>query len=203
MPKATDQTPKSAKLPPVRQSNAKARLREHLTSQEVQKLYQAARTVGRHGHRDALMILMMFRHGLRVSEVVQLRWEQVDLSQGLLHVKRVKQGFPSTHPLRGPELRALRQLQRDYTQNPYLFISERLAPLSVRTAHHIVARAGRIADMPFTIHPHMLRHATGFYLANQGHDTRAIQAYLGHANIHNTTRYTALSANRFRDFWQD
>lgn len=203
MPMTSRQPPKSAKSPPRRRPNTEERLREHLTSQEVQQLYQAARSVGRHGHRDALMILMMFRHALRVSEAVQLRWEQVDLRQGLLHVKRVKQGLPATHPLRGTELRALRQLQREYIQTPYLFISERLAPLSVRTAHHIVARAGRGAEMPFTVHPHMLRHATGFYLANQGHDTRAIQAYLGHANIHNTTRYTALSAKRFQDFWQD
>ena len=123
----------------------------------------------------------MFRHGLRVSEVIALRWEQVDLKQGLLHVRRLKQGIPATHPLRGIQLRALRQLQREYLDTPYVFISERQTPFTARTVNHIITRSGSLAKLNLTIHPHMLRHSTGFYLANKGHDTRAIQAYLGHA----------------------
>ena len=145
----------------------------------------------------------MYRHALRVSELVSLRWEQVDLKQGLLHVTRRKNGLPSTHPLRGPELRALRRLQRDYSQTPYVFVTERGGPLTTDTARKIVARAGRAAGLAFPTHPHMLRHSTGFYLANKGTDTRTIQAYLGHKQIQHTVRYTELAANRFNGLWED
>jgi len=118
-------------------------------------------------------------------------------------VRRLKNGLPSTHPLRGLELRALRQLQRDYPVTIYVFVSERQAPLTARTVHHVVKRAGQTAKLPLTTHPHMLRHSTGFYLANHGHDTRAIQSYLGHSNIKNTVIYTELAPNRFKDFWRD
>ena len=191
------------KSPPKKPKNRDCRTREYLSQQEATKLRKAARTVGRHGHRDDTLILLMFRHALRVSEAIALRWEQIDFSQGLLHVHRLKNGLPSTHPLRGQELRALRKLRRHYPQSSYLFVSERRAPLTARRVHSIIARAGQNAGLPFSVHPHMLRHSTGFYLANRGHDTRAIQAYMGHANIKNTVRYTELSAQRFHDFWQD
>jgi site-specific recombinase XerD len=206
VPKIKTQTPISAKLlnqPPKKPKNLERRTREYLTHSEVEKLRQAAHQQGRHGHRDDTHILMMFRHGLRVSELIALRWEQVDLKLGLLHVRRLKNGIPSTHPLRGVELRALRQLQRDYSDTPYVFVSERKTPLTDRSIRHIIARAGQLAGFDFTIHPHMLRHSTGFYLANQGHDTRAIQAYLGHSNIKNTVPYTNLSSQRFNNFWRD
>jgi site-specific recombinase XerD len=110
---------------------------------------------------------------------------------------------PAYSPLRGIELRALRQLYRDYPNSPYVFISEMKSPFTGRSIRHIVSRAGKHASFPFTIHPHMLRHSTGFYLANEGHDTRAIQSYLGHANIKNTVIYTQLTAQRFNSFWKD
>jgi type 1 fimbriae regulatory protein FimE len=206
MPQSRTQTPFSAKLnnsPPKKLKNETYRTREFLTEQEINQLRTAARRYGRHGHRDDTLILMMFRHGLRVSEAIALRWEQVDLKQGLLHVRRLKQGIPATHPLRGIQLRALRQLQRDYPPTQYVFVSERQTPLTARTVNHIVTRAGELAQLNLTIHPHMLRHSTGFYLANNGQDTRAIQAYLGHANIKNTVIYTQLSPQRFKNFWQD
>ena len=109
----------------------------------------------------------MYRHGFRVSEVVALRWDQIDLKQGLMHVNRVKNGVPSTHPLRGPELRALRQLQRDYP-GVYVFTTERGGPMTTATVRKMVARAGEVAKLPFPIHPHMLRHACGYKLANDG-----------------------------------
>jgi type 1 fimbriae regulatory protein FimB/type 1 fimbriae regulatory protein FimE len=165
-------------------------------------LRKAAKSIGRQGHRDDTLVLMMFRHALRVSEAISLRWDQVDLKLGLLHVLRVKNGIPSTHPLRGIELRALRQLKRESSNCSYVFVSERNAPLAARTVHHIVARAGKLVNL-FTVHPHMLRHSTGFYLANEGQDTRAIQSYMGHANINNTIRYTELSPSRFNKFWND
>ena len=99
----------------------------------------------------------------------------------------------SIYPLRSPELRALRQIQRDYADTSYVFVSERKAPLSTRSIRHIIARAGELAGLPFQVHPHQLRHARGYYLAAQGHDTRAIQDYLGHKNIHHTVRYTQMS----------
>jgi site-specific recombinase XerD len=150
----------------------------------------ASRKVGRHGVRDATIILVMFRHGLRTAELVALKWSQIDLSGGYIGIHRVKHGHDSIHPLRSPELRALRQLQRDYPDTPYVFVSERKAPLSTRTIRHLVARAGALAGIKEPVHPHQLRHACGYYLASQGHDTRAIQDYLGHKNIHHTVRYT-------------
>ena len=205
MTRRPSQPPKMAMLhrPPKRQCNQSLRSREYLTSGEVDQLRKAARELGRHGHRDDTLILMMFRHGLRVSELIRLKWEQVDFKQGILHVNRVKNGLSATHPLQGITLRALRRLQRDYPEAPYIFLSERGAPLTSRTVHHIVARAGQAATLPFPIHPHMLRHSTGFYLANKGKDTRAIQAYLGHVNIKNTVIYTELAPQRFKNFWDD
>lgn len=210
MAKIKPQTPFSAKLkksvkinPPVKLKNTDQRQREYLTDSEIDRLCKAAANCGRQGLRDDALILLMFRHGLRVAEVISLRWEQVDLKKGLLHVRRLKNGLPSTHPLRGIELRALRQLHRLHPDSPYVFISERKTPLTARSVHHVTARAGREAKLPFTVHPHMLRHSTGFYLANHGHDTRAIQSYLGHSNIKNTVIYTELSPTRFKDFWKD
>ena len=188
---------------PLRLKNADYRSREYLTEQEVDQLIDAAGRVGRHGHRDATLILLSYRHGLRVTELVSLRWEQVDLKQGLMHVNRLKHGNPSVHPVRGPELRALRRLQRDYPMMPYVFSSERKAPLTDDAIRKIVGRAGKEAKLPFGVHPHMLRHACGYKLAQAGQDTRAIQHYLGHKNIQHTVRYTQLSPDRFKDFWKD
>jgi type 1 fimbriae regulatory protein FimE len=177
--------------------------REYLSEKEVATVVAAAGTQGRHRLRDSTLILIAYRHGLRVSELVSLRWDQVDLAQGLVYVARRKNGLPSVHPLRGPELRALRRLQRDDANAAYVFVSERKAPLTADAVRKIVARAGRKAGIEFPIHPHMLRHATGYKLANDGQDTRAIQQYLGHRNIQHTTRYTDLAPDRFKDFWQD
>lgn len=196
------QTSKTGKLP-KRQKNTDVRSREYLTEDEVESLVKAARETGRHGHRDSTIILFAYRHGLRVAELVGLRWEQIDLPQGLLHVNRRKNGTPSTHPIRGPEIRALRRLKRDYPDTPYLFVTERKGPLTTSTVRKLVARAGVKAKIPFPIHPHMLRHACGFKLANDGQDTRAIQHYLGHKNIQHTVRYTELSSERFNTFWND
>jgi type 1 fimbriae regulatory protein FimB/type 1 fimbriae regulatory protein FimE len=200
------QTPISAKLkqkPPRKPKNVDRRNREYLTDAEIETLRKAARNVGRHSIRDDAIILLMFRHGLRVSEITSLQWCQIDFHKGLMHVKRVKNSLPSTHPVRGTELRLLRQVLRHYGESPYVFTSERKAPLTDRAIRHIIARAGIEAGLSFPIHPHMLRHSTGFYLANKGEDTRAIQSYLGHANIKNTVIYTELSPKRFTGFWSD
>src|ERR1700678_14923 len=190
--------PPSPSLPPRRTSNLDRRTREYLTPAEVEKLLQASSKVGRHGARDRTLILLAYRHGLRVSELVTMRWEQIDLKTGLVHVARLKNGLASTHPIRGPELRALRELRRDYPGSPYLFVTERGGPMTPATARKLIARAGELAKLPFPIHPHMLRHSVGYKLAQQGHDTRAIPQYLGHRNITHTVRYTELSPERFK-----
>jgi type 1 fimbriae regulatory protein FimB/type 1 fimbriae regulatory protein FimE len=193
----------SSVKPPRRVPNAERRSREFLTPTEVESLINAAEKLGRHGHRDATMLMVAYRHALRVSELVSLRWDQVDFPQALLHVKRLKNGNPSTHPLHGPELRALRKLQRDYPNSPYVFVGERNGPLTASSVRKIVARAGVAATIKFPVHPHQLRHGCGYRLASAGVDTRAIQCYLGHRNITHTTRYTELSPERFKDFWRD
>lgn len=196
-------TPRINSQPPKKQKNKNRRTREHLSEAEVEKLMGAARNIGRHGFRDSAMILLAFRHGLRVSELVSLRWTQIDLSQGLFHVSRLKGGVDSTHPLYGPELRALRKIARDYPETEYVFVSERKGPLTDSAFRKILARAGEEAGLGLPVHPHMLRHSTGFKLANDGCDTRSIQHYLGHRNIQHTVRYTKIAPGRFRDFWKD
>lgn len=192
------------KFVPNKPKNKDRRAREYLTAQEVEKLRKGAQKSHTNAHRNDTIILLMFRHALRVGEMVSLRWDQVDLKKGLLHVNRMKNGVSSTHPLRSVELRALRKLQKDNeTKSPYVFITNRGTPITTRTIHYIVARAGEEAGFDFSIHPHMLRHSTGFYLANNGHDTRAIQSYFGHVSINHTVRYTELSPTRFKDFWKD
>jgi len=201
--KRTRPSIENRKVPPRRVPNTALRTREYLTPDEVRKLIDHAGKLGRHGHRDAALLMLAYRHGLRVSELVALRWDSVDLKQGRLHVNRLKNGIASVHPLRGPELRALRKLARDYPETPYVFVTERKGPLTPDTVRKLVARAGEAAGLGFPVHPHMLRHACGFKLANEGHDTRSIQQYLGHRNIQHTVRYTELSPTRFKDFWRD
>jgi site-specific recombinase XerD len=184
---------------PRRPKNALLRTREHLTPDEVERLIEAAKT-NRHGHRDALMVLLAYRHGLRAAEVVDLRCgRQVDFKTAILSVRRVKAGSPSSHPLTGRELRELRRHQRESNGSPFVFVSERGAQLTAPGFSRMVGRAATTAKA----HAHMLRHACGYKLANDGHDTRSLQAYLGHRNIQNTTRYTALAPDRFKSFWRD
>jgi integrase len=187
---------------PTRAPNRQMRTREYLTETEVERLMKAAMR-NRWGHRDSAMVLVAYRHGLRASELVDLRWDQADFRTATLHVRRVKQGTPTTHPILGDELRALRRLQREQEpKSPFVFTSERGAPFGAAGFARMIERAGIEAKLPFKAHPHMLRHACGYKLANDGHDTRALQAYLGHKNIQHTVRYTELAPTRFKDFWR-
>ena len=194
--------PEKRTVAPGRKVNTEYRTREHLTEAEVERLLKVAKD-NRHGLRDATMILVAYRHGLRVSELVDLRWDQIDFATANLHVRRVKKGTPSTQPILGDEMRKLRQLQREQTpKSPFVFVSERGSPFTTAGFARLVERAGEAARFGFNAHPHMLRHACGFALANKGHDTRALQAYLGHKNIQHTVKYTEMSPTRFKDFWR-
>lgn len=187
---------------PRRPPNKARRTREHLTEAELTMLMEAAKG-NRWGHRDATMILVAYRHGLRASELTDLRWDQVEFATAALHVRRVKHGTPSTHPIMGDELRALRRLQREQVpKSTFVFTSERGAPFSTAGLARMVERAGVAAGIEFKVHPHQLRHACGYALANKGHDTRALQAYLGHKSIQHTVRYTELSPSRYKEFWR-
>lgn len=189
--------------PPVKVPNLEKRSREYLTVSEVNKLIKAAKSLGRHGERDSLLILVMYRHALRVSEAIDLRWDQMDLNRGRMHVNRLKNGDPSMHYLEGDEIRALRKLRRDYSATEFVFESERQGPLTPNAVHKMMARAGVEADLELSVHPHMLRHGKGYQLADEGVDARAIQAYMGHKNIQHTVLYTQLNPKRFKGFGKD
>jgi len=178
-------------------------MREYLTPSEVETLRETARKRGRNGHRDATLILVAYRHGLRVSELCALTWDQIDFDAGDMHIRRVKNGKPSVHPIMGDELRALRRLRREQPEGRYVFQSELKAPMTPGGVRKLLERIGAESGLPFPVHPHMLRHACGYKLANDGHDTRAVQDYLGHRNIQHTVRYTELAAGRFKDFWRE
>ncbi|MDZ4057914.1 MAG: tyrosine-type recombinase/integrase [Polynucleobacter sp.] len=193
-----------SKVPPPRKPrNIDRRMREHLTPSEVESLIAAAKKHSAYPERDSTIILVMYRHGLRVSELVELTWEQFDFEQGVLHVRRKKRGKDSTHPLSTQEIRALRKLQRQNPTSREVFVSKQKGPLGDSMIRKMVAKIGQEAGLPFPVHPHMLRHATGYKLANDGQDTRAIQLYLGHQNIQHTVRYTELASDRFKSFFKD
>ncbi len=177
-------------------------VRDHLTASEVKLLIEAVKNNGGwYSYRNSILILMLYRHGLRRREASRLRWSDVDLKEGTIYIRRIKGSRSGRHPLQGDEMRALKKLKRDYFPSPFVFTSNRHTPLSERTISHIVHQAGLWAGFDFPVHAHLLRHACGYYLANKGIDTRTIQDYLGHANIQNTVRYTQLSAARFEGLW--
>src|SRR6267143_1172493 len=179
--------------------------RKHLVFAEVEKLMDAARG-SRNAARDRCLLLLMFRHGLRVSEACGLQLSQVDIESRVLHVARLKQGLSTTHPLRGDEIRAIKTWltirARMKPKTDAFFISERRRPLSRKTAWLMIRDYGRLAGLSIEAHPHMLRHACGFALADQGADTRLIQDYLGHRNIQHTVRYTTTNPARFERLWR-
>jgi type 1 fimbriae regulatory protein FimB len=179
--------------------------RKHLVFAEVEKLIAAVKG-SRNAARDRCLILMMFRHGLRVSEACGLRLAQVDIDSRILHVERLKKGLSTTHPLRPDELRAIKawlaERKRLNPEGDAFFVSERRTPLSRKTAWVAICDYGKKASLAVPAHPHMLRHACGYALADQGADTRLIQDYLGHRNIQHTVRYTATNPARFEKLWR-
>ena len=200
---------KSSEMRPVapqgRKANDAYRVREHLTESEMDKLL-AALKANRHGHRDWLIGLLIYRHGLRVSEACDLRWDDIDLAKRTIIVRRLKGSTDSTHYLERDELASLKSLQRAYRAkgigSAYVFVNERGQPFGRMGIARMIERAGEAAKLPFPVHVHMLRHSTGYALAGKGMDTRRLQHFLGHASITNTVRYTAMSPEPFRDIWR-
>ena len=192
---------------PARRANTGRREagRDYLTGLEVGKLIAATRG-SRNEARDRCLLLLIFRHGLRVSEACRLKLEQVDTKGKVLHIVRLKRGFSTTHPLRGDELKAIRawlkQRARMKPTGKAFFVSEQRRPLHRSTVNLMLDTCSKAAALPFSAHPHMLRHACGFALADQGADTRLIQDYLGHRNIQHTVRYTAANPARFEKLWR-
>ena len=184
-------------MPDSRSTGKKPKVgnRRYLRPDEANRLFDAAGKRGRYPFRDKVLLRLVYRHGLRASEAVNMRWSQVDLDQGVLHVARVKGSKDSTHSLDRDELRDLRKLRQQVT-GLHLFETERGGPLSVDALQYIAREAGRLAKLDLAVHPHMLRHAAGYTLANEGVDTRLIQDFLGHADIRHTAHYTALSPRR-------
>ena len=187
--------------PAGRKANDAYRVREHLTEAEMDKLLMALKR-NRHGHRDWLIGLLIYRHGLRVSEACDLRWDDIDLAKRTIVVRRLKGSTDSSHYLERDELTGLKRLQREGIKSTYVFVNERGQPFGRMGIARMIERAGEAAKLPFPVHVHMLRHSTGYALANKGMDTRRLQHFLGHASITNTTRYTAMSPEPFKDLWR-
>ena len=191
---------------PLNPKNAvDTRKKNFLTEAEIESSLKAARK-GRHGIRNFAMLLLAYRHGFRVSELVNMRVADVDLDTGRLFVRRCKEGLSTTQPLDGDEIRALRAWLRQRTNSPscnspLFFLSER-GPMTRQAFNYICAEVGKRARLTIKVHPHMLRHSCGFALANKGCDTRLIQDYLGHRNLRNTEIYTRTAAVRFEGLWR-
>ena len=181
--------------------------RRFLTAKEVQAMMQAARQ-GPTGERDYCLILLAFRHGMRISELLDLHYHDLDLREGRVNVRRLKNGFSTIHPLRFDEREAIERWSqvragwKAAAKTDALFISRRGTPLSRQQAYRIIRSAGEKAGTVTQTHLHMLRHACGYELAERGTDTRLIQDYLGHRNIRHTVRYTASNAARFAGIWE-
>jgi integrase len=186
---------------PKRLTNIERRSREYLRPDEVEKLIVAAK-VSSAPVRNHALVLTSYRHGLRVSEAVGLRWSQIDFTRAQLHINRLKNGKPGLHPMEADELRVLRRLKSEVGDSPWVFLSRLRLPLTPRGANMAVTQLGKVAGLEFPIHFHQLRHSCGFFLANKGYDTRLIQDWLGHQNINHTARYTALAPSRFEGLWR-
>ena len=192
---------RNVKSVPATAADAHERTKDYLTETEVIALLEAAKG-GRHGARNHLLVLMMYRHGLRVSEAIDLRRDEIDLNRSRLWVRRLKNGLSVEQPIPGDELRAIRRylaLRADAL--PWLFLSERGHPLTRQAVNDLLAVAASTAGLA-PVHPHMLRHSCGFHLANRGFDLRLIQDYLGHRDPKHTAHYTRVAGTRFEGLWR-
>lgn len=190
---------------PTRKPNSEYRSREYLTLDEVNQLIELAATGRKFKLRNSLIVLMLFRHGLRISELVDFKWDAILWNDRKININRSKNGLSGVHPLLKDEYEKLLELKQDktYPTSNYIFTSERGEQLKEQAITKLIQRLGEKTDFGFPIHPHQLRHACGYHLANQGATTKDIKVYLGHKNIQNTEKYTALSSKRFDNFnWE-
>ncbi|WP_287963022.1 tyrosine-type recombinase/integrase [Alcanivorax sp.] len=179
-------------------------MRDYLFPSEIDRLIEAAKKSPRHGVRNSLMVLLAYRHGLRISELVDLRLSDFDLQASRMNCRRLKGSLQNVHPVEGDEQRLIKRWLRirPNRSSDYLFVSERGTPITRQAAWRIFREAGEKAKLPVKVHPHMLKHSCGYALADKGYDTRLIQEYLGHKNIQNTVRYTQTNAKRFEGLWR-
>jgi site-specific recombinase XerD len=181
-------------------TDAHERSKDFLDPSEIDRLLAAAKD-NRHGIRDSLLVLMMYRHGLRVSEAIKLKRDAINMKQSSLWVKRIKNSLSTQQPIAGDELRAIKRYLATRTDRlPWLFVSERGTEMTRQAVNYIVKAAGERAGLGH-VHPHMLRHSCGYYLANRGTDFRATQDYLGHRDPKHTVRYTRVAGRRFEGLW--
>lgn len=183
---------------PLQRDNAK---RMYLTENEIERLVMAAKSVGRHRLRDGFLILFTYRHGLRVSELCDLRWDDIDFKSGLAWIERAKDGICTHHSLAGDEVRLLKRLLAQYKSYPWVFSGEATPQLTEQSIRRIVERAGKVAALPFPTHPHQLRHSCGRALALRGVAPLAIKTYLGHRDIRTTLLYCDLASGQVLDVW--
>lgn len=188
---------------PQAKKRGSRRSRDYVLPKEVDRLLETAIDTGRHGHRNYTLILLCFRHGLRLGELRNLEWKMVDFPGKALRVSRSMKGLSSRHPLNAIELKALRKLKKDYPGNRYLFVSEDGGRLSGRSISRIISETAEEAGLKFQVNARMLRRGCGHALAQAGHNIVALQHYLGHKNILRTLRYFELPAKPFKDFWKD
>ena len=201
MPKRRNVQSRVSKRVDAGTTNRHEKGKDYLNENEIDGLLKAARK-GRFGSRDHLLLLMIYRHGLRVSEAIGLRKDDIDLKVARIYVRRLKNSLSVEHPIAGDELRAIKShLAGSDNKLPWVFVSERGTPLSRRTVNYIVERAGNDAGLGH-VHPHMLRHSTGYYLAKSGQDLRLIEDYLGHRDPKHTVKYTRVAGRRFEGLWK-
>jgi integrase len=187
-----------------RHKNTQYRSREYLTPDEINELLAAAQTGRKFRDRNYALILLMFRHGLRVGEAASLKWDAISFTDKTIYINRLKNSQSGNHPLLPDELEILQILRKRYKQDSFhVFVGERGEAMTGGAIAKVIQRLGKIAKLDIKVHPHMMRHSCGYWLANQGATTRDIQEYLGHRNIQHTVRYTSLNAERFRSFnWE-
>jgi type 1 fimbriae regulatory protein FimB len=182
-------------------TNAHERAKDFLAESEVERLLDGVKQ-GRHGVRDHVLLMMMYRHGLRVTEAITMRREDVDLSHARVWVERLKNSLSVEHPIAGDELRAIKRYLATRTDRlPWLFVSERGQPLTRQAVNYLIREAAERAGLK-NVHPHTLRHSCGFYLADRGTDLRTMQDYLGHRDPRHTVHYTRVSGRRFEGLWK-
>ncbi|WP_414589551.1 tyrosine-type recombinase/integrase [Scytonema sp. PCC 10023] len=182
---------------PVRRKNKDYRSREYLTAGEINRLLLTAKVYGRYRERNEALVLMMFRHALRVTEACEMRWDAISLLDKEIFITRKKGSDNGVHPLPIDEVEALTKLRQLNPKNPYVFVGERGEPLTPAAVQRLLTRLGAAAGLNIKVHPHQLRHACGYYLVNAGYSTRFIQDFLGHRDIRHTERYTKLNSRRF------